>query len=93
MYSTCKYLFCGYSWLVAVPHAECSCYFPPSDANRGPAAEGWVRVVLSVTPQQAAVVLELGACFNYCIISPPTLSLISGENDVSVLEYIILSNY
>lgn len=38
-------------------------------------------VVLSVTPQQAAVILELGACFNYCIISPPTLSLTTGENE------------
>lgn len=38
-------------------------------------------VVSSVTPQQAAVILELGACFNYCIISPPTLSLTSRENE------------
>lgn len=53
--------------------------------------KGWVRLVLSVTPQQAAVVLELGACFNYCIISPPILSLNSGENDGPGLEYIILS--
>lgn len=37
-------------------------------------------VVFSVTPQQAAVVLVPGACFNYCIISPPTLSLTSGES-------------
>lgn len=53
--------------------------FPP--ISKGPAAqrrERWV-VVLSVTPQQAAAVLELGACTNYCIISPPTLSLTSGE--------------
>lgn len=40
---------------------------------------GWL--VLSVTPQRAAVVLALGACFNYRIISPPTLSLTPGENE------------
>lgn len=64
-------------------HPECSCCFLPSDANRGPAAQGGRigGVILSVTPQQAAVVLELGACFNYCIISPPTLSLTSGPNE------------
>lgn len=53
---------------------------------------GVMRVVLSVTPQQDAVVLELGACFNYCIISPPTLGLSFGGKDGPVLDY-ILSNY
>lgn len=36
-------------------------------------------VALGVTPQQAAVVSEHGACINYSIICPPTLSLTAGE--------------
>lgn len=73
--------------LLPVSCRAARCLFP-LDANRGPAAD-WAeggreaegREACSVTPQQAAVVLEPSACFNYWIISPPTLSLTSGENE------------
>ena len=83
IYSTWWYLFYGCCWSIVVLHPESSYCFLPSDANKGPAAQRGGGV-LSVSPQQAAVVLELGACFNYCIISPPTLSLTTGENEGSV---------
>lgn len=56
----------------------CACVFFALIRKKGMQLHMVFLVVFSVTHQQAAVVTQLGACLNCCIIYPPTPILTSG---------------